>query len=361
LSSDNSDCELRDDWFLEQDLNAWSSLAYVVAGVLLAWEVHRSRLPRAVYGLAAVVAAEGVGSLLYHGAAGDLSQFLHDVPLIGALAFVAGWHVGRLRDRADAGSLVGLALGLAVASVLWVVAPDTTNVTAAVAVVVIVGASLVARRRAMAGVWSWPLVALGVVAVSMWGLGTPDSPVCDADSWAQPHAVWHVLTAIVALAWVDRAYGAADPDHAPRMFRRFTDRSIGLVARGLVLAFHRSVDVRWPERLPRDRPVLIVANHGNGFVDPVVVAGVLGRLPRFLAKAALWKVVVARPFLGLAGVLPVYRTADGDRASDNTSVFDACHRELAQRATVAIFPEGTTGDRAPRGSRSARCRPRPTW
>jgi 1-acyl-sn-glycerol-3-phosphate acyltransferase len=346
LSSDNSDCELRDDWFLEQDLNAWSSLAYVVAGVLLAWEVHRSRLPRAAYGLAAVVAAEGVGSLLYHGAAGDLSQFLHDVPLIGALAFVAGWHVGRLRDRADAGSLVGLALGLAVSSVLWVVAPDATNVTAAVAVVVIVGASLVARRRAMAGVWSWPLVALGVVAVSMWGLGTPDSPVCDADSWAQPHAVWHVLTAIVALAWVDRAYGAADPDHAPRMFRRFTDRSIGLVARGLVLAFHRSVDVRWPERLPRDRPVLIVANHGNGFVDPVVVAGVLGRLPRFLAKAALWKVVVARPFLGLAGVLPVYRTADGDRASDNTSVFDACHRELAQRATVAIFPEGTTGDRA---------------
>jgi 1-acyl-sn-glycerol-3-phosphate acyltransferase len=346
LSSDNSDCELRDDWFLEQDLNAWSSLAYVVAGVLLAWEVHRSRLPRAVYGLAAVVAAEGIGSLLYHGAAGDLSQFLHDVPLIGALAFVAGWHVGRLRGRTDTGSLVGLALGLAVSSVLWVVAPDATNVTAAVAVVVIVGASLVARRRAMAGVWSWPLVALGVVAVSMWALGTPDSPVCDADSWAQPHAVWHVLTAIVALAWVDRAYGAADPDHAPRMFRRFTDRSIGLVARGLVLAFHRSVDVRWSERLPRDRPVLIVANHGNGFVDPVVVAGVLGRLPRFLAKAALWKVVVARPFLGLAGVLPVYRTADGDRASDNTSVFDACHRELAQRATVAIFPEGTTGDRA---------------
>ena len=346
MSSDDSDCELRDDWFLEQDLNAWSSLAYVAAGVLLAWEVHRSRLPRAAYGLAAVLAAEGIGSLLYHGAASDLSQFLHDVPLIGALAFVAGWHVGRLRDRADAGSLAGLAVGLAVSTVLWAVAPEATNVTAAVAVVVVFTASLVARRRGMAGVWSWPLLLLGAVAVSMWALGTPDSPVCDADSWLQAHAVWHVLTAVVALAWVDRAYGAADPDHAPRMFRRFTDRSIGLVARGLVLAFHRSVDVRWRERLPRDRPVLIVANHGNGFVDPVVVAGVLGRLPRFLAKAALWKVVVARPFLGLAGVLPVYRTADGDHASDNTSVFDACHRELAQRATVAIFPEGTTGDRA---------------
>lgn len=346
MSSEHSDCELRDDWFLEQDLNAWSSLAYVAAGLVLAWEVHRSRLPRAAWGLALVVAAEGIGSLLYHGAASDVSQFLHDVPLIGALAFVAGWHVGRLRDRADAGSLVGLAIGLAVSSVLWAVAPDATNVTAALAVVVIVVASLVARRRRLDGVWSWPLLALGAVAVATWGLGTPDSPVCDADSWLQAHAVWHVLTAIVAVAWADRAYGAADPDRAPRLFRRFTDRMLGLVARGLVLAFHRSVEVRWRERLPRHRPVLIVANHGNGFVDPVVVAGVLGRLPRFLAKAALWKVIVARPFLALAGVLPVYRTADGDRASDNVSVFAACHRELAQRATVAIFPEGTTGDRA---------------
>ena len=114
----------------------------------------------------------------------------------------------------------------------------------------------------------------------------------DAESRLQPHGFWHILTAVVAVGWVDRAYGAADP-YAPRLFRRFTDRTIGLIARGLVLAFHRSVEVRWRERLPRDRPVLIVANHSNGFVDPVVVAGVLGHLPRFLAKAALWKVIVA--------------------------------------------------------------------
>jgi 1-acyl-sn-glycerol-3-phosphate acyltransferase len=345
VSADTTDCELRDEWLLEQDVNAWTSLAYVVAGMVLAWEVHRSRLPRAVYGLAAVVAVEGAGSFLYHGAAGDLSQFLHDVPLIGALCFIAGWHVGRLRDRTDAGSLVGLLAGLLTATAMWVFARDATNVTVAVALTVIVIASLIARRRGMAAVWSWPLILFGAVAVTTWGLGRPDSPLCDADSLLQPHGLWHVLTAVVTLAWVDRAAAAVDPDRAPRLFRRFTDRTLGLMARGLVLAFHRSVEVRWRERLPRDRPVLIVANHGNGFVDPVVVAGVLGRLPRFLGKAALWKVVVARPFLWLAGVLPIFRTGDGDRATDNASVFAACHHELARRATVAIFPEGTTGDR----------------
>ncbi len=126
---------------------------------------------------------------------------------------------------------------------------------------------------------------------------------------------------------------------------------------GLVLGFHRSVDVAWRERLPTDRPVLIVANHGNGFVDPVVVAAVLGRLPRFLAKAALWKVVVARPFLGLAGVLPVYRSGDGDRASNNTSVFDACHRELAQRRDRGDLPRGHHG--RPRRARSREVGRRP--
>lgn len=341
-----ADCEVRDDWFLEQDVNAWSSLAYLAAGVVLLVQVSRHRLPTAVYWLAAVVAAEGVGSLLFHGAAGDLSQFLHDVPLIGALGFVAGWHAGRLIGGADRGSVIGLIAGLLAASALWAVAPGATNAAVAVAILVIIATSAVARRRDLVAVWSPALLVLGLVAGAAWAAGSRDSPLCSTDSPLQPHALWHVLTAVLALAWVDSAYAAADPDHAPRMFRRFTDRTFGMLAGGLVLGFHRSVDVAWRERFPRDRPVLVVANHGNGFVDPVVVAGVLGRLPRFLAKAALWKVLIARPFLGLAGVLPVYRSADGDQASNNASVFEACHRELAQGATVAIFPEGTTGDRA---------------
>ena len=162
----------------------------------------------------------------------------------------------------------------------------------------------------------------------------------------QWHGVWHLLTAIFLLIWVDVAYGADDPATAPRIFRRGIDRALGLLTVVLVRTFHRSVDVAWRERVPTDRPVLVVANHGNGFVDPIVVASVLGRLPRFIAKAALWKVVVARPFLALAGVLPVYRSSDGDQSSDNRSVFAACHREFDVGATVAIFPEGTTGDRA---------------
>ena len=345
--SGTADCEVRDDWFLEQDVNAWSSLAYVVAGVVLAVQVARHRLPTAVYALAAVVVAEGAGSVLFHGSAGDLSQFLHDVALIAALGFVAGWHAGRLVGATDRGSIVGIVVGSVTATVLWAVAPGATNADGRrgrrrdrrdVGDQRDAGASPPCGRRLCSCSASSPS-RCGCSARPTVRCATPIrcSSRTRSGTYSRPSSRSPGSTA---------PYAAEDPDHAPRMFRRFTDRTIGMLAGGLVLGFHRSVDVAWRERFPSDRPVLVVANHGNGFVDPVVVAAVLGRLPRFLAKAALWKVVIARPFLGLAGVLPVYRSADGDRASNNASVFEACHRELAQGATVAIFPEGTTGDRA---------------
>jgi 1-acyl-sn-glycerol-3-phosphate acyltransferase len=340
-----ADCEARDTWFLEQDVNAWSSVAYVAAGVVLAVEVVRRRLPRHVGVFAGILAVEGVGSVLYHGAAGDAAQLVHDAPLVGALGYVAGWHVGRLAGRTGPGAVAGAAIGLVVGTVAWASTPGLVNVAAAAAVALIVIASLLARRRRLPAVWTAPVLVLLVVAGAAWAAGSESSVLCSSASWWQFHALWHVLTAIVAVAWVDVATAAEDPDGAPRLFRRATDRVIGVLAVGLVLVFHRSIDVVGRDRLPHGRPVLVVANHANGFVDPVVVAALLRRLPRFLAKAALWKVVPARPLLALAGVLPVYRASDGDRTADNVSVFDACHRELAQRATVGIFPEGTTGDR----------------
>ena len=110
--------------------------------------------------------------------------------------------------------------------------------------------------------------------------------------------------------------------------------------------FFRSIETIGADRIPADRPVLLLANHGNGFVDPIVIAAALGRLPRFIAKAAMWKVLPARFLLDGVGALPVYRHADGDRTADNESVFAACHRALADGGTVAMFPEGTTGNRA---------------
>jgi glycerol-3-phosphate O-acyltransferase / dihydroxyacetone phosphate acyltransferase len=125
--------------------------------------------------------------------------------------------------------------------------------------------------------------------------------------------------------------------------RRGIDRLIATLARVVVLGYFRSVQVWGRSRVPVEGPVLLVANHFNGFVDPVIVTSTLGRLPRFLAKSTLWKIVALRPVLAFAGAVPVYRQVDG-ATSGNQRSFERVESELRDGATVAIFPEGTTHD-----------------
>lgn len=126
--------------------------------------------------------------------------------------------------------------------------------------------------------------------------------------------------------------------------RRLVDALLAQVARLAVGLATRRVEVIDADRIPEDRPVLVVANHFNGFVDPLIVVVVLRRLPRFLAKATLWKVLPLRPLLGLAGIIPIHRRADGGGGEANLRSFEAAEAALRERQTIAIFPEGITHD-----------------
>lgn len=117
---------------------------------------------------------------------------------------------------------------------------------------------------------------------------------------------------------------------------------ITYVARLLTRAFFRSVEVEGPP--PPPGPVVLAASHLYGFVDPVVLVARLGLLPRFLAKATLWKNAAARPLLGFARVIPVHRRVDGAGGSDNAGTFADAVAALAEGSMVALFPEGTTHD-----------------
>ena len=53
--------------------------------------------------------------------------------------------------------------------------------------------------------WTGPLVVLVATALALWLVGTSGSPLCAEESWLQPHGGWHVLTALLVVAWTDRA------------------------------------------------------------------------------------------------------------------------------------------------------------
>jgi 1-acyl-sn-glycerol-3-phosphate acyltransferase len=125
--------------------------------------------------------------------------------------------------------------------------------------------------------------------------------------------------------------------------RAALDRGIAVVARLVARWLFRSVEVEGFDRLRPGHPTLIVANHFNGLVDPVLIVAGMRRLPRFMAKATLWKVLALRPLLRLAGIVPVYRASDGETGANEGS-FERVVHELEHDGTVAIFPEGTTHD-----------------
>jgi glycerol-3-phosphate O-acyltransferase/dihydroxyacetone phosphate acyltransferase len=125
--------------------------------------------------------------------------------------------------------------------------------------------------------------------------------------------------------------------------RRIADRLVRAVADVAAFFWFRSVEVSAIERMPSLGPVVVVANHGGGFVDPALLTSVLPRSPRYLAMASLWRYVVTRPFLALAGAIPVRRAQDGTTGG-NVDAFDECHQVLIQGGVIAIFPEGEASD-----------------
>jgi hypothetical protein len=84
------------------------------------------------------------------------------------------------------------------------------------------------------------------------------------------------------------------------------------LVRFLVGLFYRRIEVVGLEYVPREGPLLLLANHNNGLVDPMVVLYALSRPVVFVAKSTLWKIPLLRSLLGLLGCVPVVRKGEGE-------------------------------------------------
>ncbi len=97
------------------------------------------------------------------------------------------------------------------------------------------------------------------------------------------------------------------------------------------------------ERVPSTGPMLLVANHPNSLLDPMLVAAAAHRPVRFLAKAPLFTDIKVGWLVRASGAIPVYRRVDNpETMSGNVDMFRAVHRVLAGGAAIGIFPEGVS-------------------
>ena len=114
--------------------------------------------------------------------------------------------------------------------------------------------------------------------------------------------------------------------------------------------FYRDIRIDGMQRIPANRPLLLVVNHPNALVDALLVGWVIPRRVLITAKSTLFKNPLANLLLRSLGVLPLQRASDlsaGDGKVDplrNRDTFRAVLAALGRGGTVLIFPEGKSHD-----------------
>ncbi len=113
----------------------------------------------------------------------------------------------------------------------------------------------------------------------------------------------------------------------------------------LVRRYYPTIEISNPSLIPASGPLLLLANHQNSLVDPLVLGIAAKRPLHFLAKAPLFDTPVFGELLRAFGMIPTYRRQDDpSQVSKNLETFSAAVSRLAQGSAVGMFPEGKSHD-----------------
>lgn len=108
--------------------------------------------------------------------------------------------------------------------------------------------------------------------------------------------------------------------------------------------FYRHIRLSNTENIPRDKPVILAANHPTAFIEPCVLACFLRRPLYFLVRGNLFKKPFYDFLLRSLHMLPIFRLKDGGygKLKHNYLTFQAVFEALEQNRTVMILAEGST-------------------
>lgn len=107
--------------------------------------------------------------------------------------------------------------------------------------------------------------------------------------------------------------------------------------------FMRRIQVVGLENFPTDKPVVLIANHQNAMLDPVLLCVFTPKQLHWLTRADVFKNPFIRKILTQLNMMPVYRERDGveNIRDENNKIFEECFQRLGDGAVICMFPEGT--------------------
>ncbi len=106
--------------------------------------------------------------------------------------------------------------------------------------------------------------------------------------------------------------------------------------------YFKKIEVYNADNIPKNESVLVLCNHQNALLDPLIIATEGNRFFHFLTRAGVFKKSFVNKLLRTLQMLPVYRVRDGwSNISKNNSIFATCSELLKNEQAVVIFPEGS--------------------
>ena len=115
------------------------------------------------------------------------------------------------------------------------------------------------------------------------------------------------------------------------------------VSRVVLRVFYRRVEAAGLGRIPATGPTLLILNHPNGLMDPLLLLCLSPRPVFFLAKSTLFTMPFVSLFVKAFGSIPVYRRIDPEADVRRNRETFAKARDLLRRGGVlALFPEGVS-------------------
>ncbi len=105
--------------------------------------------------------------------------------------------------------------------------------------------------------------------------------------------------------------------------------------------YYKKIHIVNKGNIPKDKPVLILANHQNALLDALIIAIKCDRFSYFLTRASAFNSPFIAKILRSLRMLPVYRTRDGfQTVTKNHVLFNTCSDLFNNNESIVIFPEG---------------------
>lgn len=108
--------------------------------------------------------------------------------------------------------------------------------------------------------------------------------------------------------------------------------------------FFQKVYISNRARIPKNKPVILAANHPTAFIEPCVLACWLDQPLHFLVRGDIFKKPFYSKILNALNMVPVFRLKDGGygKLRNNFESFDKVQAALQENKTLMILAEGRT-------------------